>query len=123
MNELVLDTNILIYLLQGNMSVRALLENQVWFISFITELELQMGPEASPGEMKAINALLADCRVLEMNDQIKSRAILNAKRHRLKQADSIVLATAQYIGATLVTADLEFKKVNDPDSDVIIIRP
>ena len=44
MSEILLDTNILIYLLQGNRSIRELVEDGVWYISFITEMELLVKP-------------------------------------------------------------------------------
>lgn len=44
MNNLLLDTNILIYMLEGNGAVRELVEDSNWNISFITEMELLMKP-------------------------------------------------------------------------------
>ena len=58
-----------------------------------------------------------------MNEAIKISAIKNARKHRLKLADSIILATAQHIGVPLLTADLEFNKVDDENQDVIIVQP
>ena len=76
MNNLLLDTNVLIYLLEGNASVREILDGKKWFISFISEMELQMKPDMTSTEMKAIQSLLNECVCIEMNNTIKSKAIV-----------------------------------------------
>ena len=123
MNSLLLDTNILIYMLEGNRAVRELVEDSNWHISFITEMELLMKPDITPKETQSIRALLAECRIIEMNQAIKEQAIQNTRDFRLKLADSIILASAQTIGIPLLTADVEFRKVDNPEQDVLIFRP
>ena len=121
MNNILLDTNILIYILQGNSSVKEILEDKRWIISFISEMELQMRPDLTSAETKAIHSLLAECTIVEMNSNIKSKAILNAKQNRLKLADSIILATAQTNNCPLVSADAVFKKIAEEGNDVLFI--
>src|SRR5438046_994041 len=111
MNNILLDTNILIYLLQGNASVKEILDDKSWFVSFISEMELQMKPGISLPEMKAVHALLNECVIVEMNSSIKSKAVSNALQYKLKLADSIILATAQVNGLPLITGDSVFKKI------------
>ncbi len=123
MNNLLLDTNILIYMLEGNSAVRELVEDSNWNISFITEMELLMKPSITPKETRSIKALLAECRIIEMNQAIKERAVRNAQDFGLKLADSIILASAQTFGIPLLTADVQFRKVDSPDQDVLIFRP
>jgi len=123
MNNLLLDTNILIYMLQGHETVRELVEDSFWHISFITEMELLMKPNITPKESLSIKALLSECRIIEMNQAIKEQAISNTHSYRLKLADSIILASAQTYGMSLLTADIEFRKVDDPAQDVLIFRP
>ena len=50
-------------------------------------------------------------------------AVRNAQNYRLKLADSIILASAQTFGIPLLTADIQFRKVDGPDQDVLIFRP
>jgi predicted nucleic acid-binding protein len=123
MNDLLLDTNILIYMLEGNIAVRELVEDSSWNISFISEMELLMKPGLTPQEARSIKALLAECRIIEMNQAIKEQAVRNAQNYRLKLADSIILASAQTFGIPLLTADIQFRKVDGPDQDVLIFRP
>ena len=79
MNNILLDTNILIYLLKGNVPIREMVEDKLWFISFISEMELQMKPELTSSELKAISAILDECYIIEMNKAIKTKAISNAR--------------------------------------------
>lgn len=123
MNNILLDTNILIYLLQGNTSLREVLEDKTWFISFVNEMELLMKPSISSAELKAVEALLEECFIIEMNSAIKETAIKNARQHKLKLADSIVLATAQEQNIPLITADGIFKKLANDTTDVLLFIP
>jgi predicted nucleic acid-binding protein len=123
MNNLLLDTNVLIYILEGNASVKEILEDKKWFISFISEMELQMKPDMTSLEMKAIQSLLNECVSIEMNNTIKLKAIVNAREYKLKLADSIILATAQTNGFSLITADAVFKKIAQVTNDVLFIVP
>lgn len=123
MSNLLLDTNILIYMLEGNGAVRELVEDSNWNISFITEMELLMKPGITLKETRSIKALLAECRIIELNQAIKERAVQNAQNFRLRLADSIILASAQNFGIPLLTADVQFRKVDGPEQDVVIFRP
>ncbi|MEO8149728.1 MAG: PIN domain-containing protein [Bacteroidia bacterium] len=123
MNNILLDTNILIYLLQGNASLKEILEDKTWFISFITEMEIQMKPDLSNSELKAIRSLLDECIIMEMNNLIKSKAINSAINFKLKLADSIIFATAQIQNMPLITADSVFKKIAEQKNDVLFIIP
>ncbi len=123
MNNILLDTNILIYLLQGDKTVREMLEEKTWYISFVNEMELLMKPNVEALELKAIEALLKECIIIEMNSSVKKQAILNGRRFRMKLADSIVLAAAQINNIPLLTADAEFKKAALDNNDVLLYIP
>jgi predicted nucleic acid-binding protein len=123
MNNLLLDTNILIYILQGHQGVRELVEDSIWHISFISEMEVLMKPNITTTELASIKALLAECRIIEMNQAIKEKAIQNNQDFRLKLADSIILASAQTCSIPLLTADIEFRKVDSPEQDILIFKP
>jgi predicted nucleic acid-binding protein len=56
-----------------------------------------------------------------MNGAIKTKAISNARKYKLKLADSIILSTAQTNNFSLLTADSVFKKIADETNDVLFI--
>jgi hypothetical protein len=123
MNNIVLDTNILIYLLQGNTALREVLDDKNWFISFITEMELLIKPGITAMELKAVRSILNECFIIEMNDAIKTEAIQNARLYKLKLADSIVLASARVNNIPFITADSIFKKIAQDAQDVLLFIP
>lgn len=55
---LLLDTNVLIYLLDGKRAVANLIKDKLWYISFINEIELLSKPDLSAAQTKATQALL-----------------------------------------------------------------
>lgn len=123
MSSVLLDTNILIYLLQGNIALREILEDKIWIISFVSEMELKMKEGLSVSDTKAIEALLNECIIIEINNSIKEKAIANSKKYKLKLADSIVFATALEYEAVLITADKVFRKPAEERNDVLLFIP
>ena len=119
--DLVVDTNILIYLTSGNKSVAKALRNKNFAISFITEMELLSWPLLSEEEILTIKKLVLQCKVIDLNEEIKETAIDIRRKTKLKLPDAIICATSVYIGQPLLSADKLFKKVNDLDLLLITI--
>jgi predicted nucleic acid-binding protein len=111
-NSIFLDTNILIYLLQGDQKIAELIDNKTFTISFITELELLSIP-ANPTQLKKIKSLLKECYILNINDEIKKNTIDFRNKYNVKLPDAIVAATAHYLDLPLITADKGFKKIEE----------
>jgi predicted nucleic acid-binding protein len=112
-NKLFVDTNILIYLLQGNHEIKEILEGKRITISFITEMELLSFPNLSSQEKGLIEELIEDCKVINVNTDIKLSAIEIRKRFKLKLPDAIIMASALYEDIPFLTADHQFEKVDD----------
>jgi len=108
-----LDTNILIYLLDGDKSLAAMLNRANFYISVITEMELLSYPDLTPAAKENIQELLAACTIIDLNPTVKNKAIEIRRTHRLKLPDAIVAATADYLGLPLFTADKQMDKVED----------
>ena len=119
-NRIFLDTNILIYLLQGDKDIRELLEDKIWYISFITEMELRLKPNVTDDETKAMNALLNECFIIDMNHAIKEIAIISGRKYKLKIADSIIYASACNIEMPFLTADKIFKRISSDDVRILL---
>lgn len=113
--EVLIDTNILIYLTSGNTAVEAFLEGKRPIISFITEMEILSWPSLSEKEYKIAKAMISECRVIQMNNAIRDEAINIRRSTRLKLPDAIVAATSKYMGLTLVSADADMKRVKGID--------
>jgi hypothetical protein len=104
-NSYCLDTNILIYLLDGDKALASLLQGANFYISFITELELLSYPDLRPEEKREIQQLLNECTIIEINSAIKNIVIKIRSQYRVKLPDTMVNATAEYLNLSLLTAD------------------
>jgi len=112
-NKLFLDTNILLYLLQGDKTLAEVLDNKQFYISFITQLELLSFPGLTKKESKVINELLKECVIIDINSEIKNLTISYRKTYKLKIPDIIIAASSLYLDLPLITADTDFKKIEE----------
>jgi len=110
-DRLFVDTNILIYLLGGDREVATILDGKEIVISFITELELLSFPKLTKPQTRIIKSLLKDCKVVNLNQEIKDLTIEIRKSYKLKLPDAIIAASASYFNAPLFTADSSLTKV------------
>lgn len=104
-NSIIPDSNIIIYLLNGDPTLGSMLEGKTIFLSFITEIEIKSYKKLSKRELGVINQLLSYCQVVHSNEVIASLAIDFRKKYKLKTPDALILATARYLNLPFVTAD------------------
>ncbi|MFN2395881.1 MAG: type II toxin-antitoxin system VapC family toxin [Bacteroidales bacterium] len=114
-NSLLLDTNIVLYLLKGEETLVPLLENKQLYISFITELELLSFKGLNELQIKGVRSFIDECFVVDISQGIKDLTIKLRKDFSLKLPDAIILATSVYMNIPLVSADNDFKKVKTAD--------
>jgi predicted nucleic acid-binding protein len=112
-NKLFIDTNIVLYLLNGDQTLAELLHEKQLYISFITELELLAYQGITEGEQKIIEDFVNQCKVITLNNSIKKETIRVRKSYNTKLPDSIIIASALYLDLPLITSDVEFKKVDE----------
>ena len=112
-NKLFLDTNIILYLLNGDETLAELLNQKQFYISVITELELLAYKGITEEEQEVIENFVSQCKVITINGAIKKETIRIRKTYNTKLPDSIIIATALYLDLPLITSDIEFKKVEE----------
>jgi predicted nucleic acid-binding protein len=112
-NNIFLDTNIILYLLNGDDTLATFLNNKNLFISIITELELLAFDGITKKDEKIIRDFLSECKILDINSEIKEETIKIRKKYKTKLPDSIIIASAIYHNLPLISADFQFKKVNE----------
>ena|SRR5690606_16513738 len=112
-NKLFLDTNIILYLLNGDETLAELLNQKQLYISVITELELLAYKNITVNEEKVIVEFLSQCKIININSKIKLETIRLRKLFNTKLPDSIIIATALYLDLPLITSDIEFRKVDE----------
>lgn len=116
-NRFLLDTNIIIYILNGDEIIAGYLSKKILHTSIICEIELFGSKSLLPKEEKQIKNFLQEFIITTIDQSIKELAILFRKKYSLKIPDSIVAATAVSLDIPLVTADKQFKQVNELQID------
>lgn len=109
-NKYIIDTNIVIGILQNNKTILDLLDGKELFISFITELEILSFSKITQEEEQLIHEYLKDIKIIELNNYIKKETILLRRKYKIKLADTIILASSNYMGIPLLTRDKESQK-------------
>jgi predicted nucleic acid-binding protein len=112
-NRIFIDTNIAIYLLDGDISVAEVLNKKRLYLSFISQLELMGYPGLSKQQEQQIENMLENCVIIDINSEIKQETIRLRKKHSIKLPDCIVAATALYMDLPLITSDKGFNKIEE----------
>ncbi len=114
-NSIVLDTNIILYLLGGNKDLFSILNEMELFVSVISEIELLGFKGLSQSDKKKINLFLSECTIVPLNTEVKDICITIKQKNKSKTPDAIIAATALYLQIPLITADKEFEKIDSLD--------
>lgn len=114
-NNVLLDTNIVLYFMNGEETLIPLLEEKNIFLSFISQLELLGSKNIDPGDVQKIKNFIEECTVIDVTPGIKEITIQIRRNYSLKLPDSIILATSLWLNMPLVSADKDFKKADIAD--------
>ena len=114
-NNILLDTNIVLYLLNGEETLIPLLEDKNLFLSFITQLELLGDQNLDPDDISKIKQFVSECTVIDITPGIKEIAISIRQNYKVKLPDCIIMATSLWLNMPLITADQDFKKIDIAD--------
>lgn len=113
--EILVDTNIFLYLLKGNDTLEKMLQGKQIYMSFITELELIGFKDLSVKEEKEIAILVGESLVVSLSNEIKKKYIEIRRKSSLKLADAIIAATAIALEVPLISADKQSKTIEGLD--------
>ncbi|MCB0561855.1 MAG: type II toxin-antitoxin system VapC family toxin [Lewinellaceae bacterium] len=112
-NSLLIDTNIALYLLNGDTTIAELLNGRDVHVSFITELELLGFQDIKEEDRSIIEDLLNNCIIVDLNQAIKRITIDLKQKYKLKLPDAIIAATSIYMNLPLISADKDFERISD----------
>lgn len=110
--KFLLDTNIILYLLQGDKILADILQEKHIYISFITEIELYSFKQLTPDEKSRITQMVSSFTVVDINTEIKSYTIDIRRTYNLKIPDSLIAGTALHLDMPLLSADDDFTKID-----------
>ncbi len=102
-NKFLLDTNIIIYILDGDKTISNYLSQKIFFTSIICEIELFGSKSLTQKEEEKIKNFLQEFRIITIDQSIKELSISFRKNYFLKIPDSITAATAVILDIPLIT--------------------
>ena len=108
--KLFVDTNIILYLLNGDETLSEFLNGRQIYISFITELELLGYQGINVEERKTVKKFISQCKVIDINKTIKEEVIRLRTSYKVKLPDAIIMASSIYLDLPLITSDAGFKR-------------
>ena len=112
-NKILLDTNAVLYLLNGDETLAGFLAGQEICISIITEIELLSYRKITDPERKQISRFISLIEVLPLNEQVKEQAIEIRKATLLKVPDSIIAGTSIAFRIPVLSSDKQLKTVKN----------
>lgn len=115
-----LDTNAVIYFLNGDKRARPFLEeifsegSESIYISSITELELFSYPYLSDNDENDLDKLIATFAIISLDSRLARIAAWLRRYYGIKTADSVIAATALFTKTALVTRNIkDFNKITE----------
>ena len=121
MGDVILDSNVIIYLSKGIIDIADLIrgeEVKIW-ISIISYMEVLSFNFLSSEEEKFVRDLLQEFFIIEINRDIAERTIQIRRKYKIKLPDAIICASASVTDAILITADAQLGKVKEANIKVI----
>ncbi|MEY4703069.1 MAG: hypothetical protein RIR96_966 [Bacteroidota bacterium] len=114
-SNILLDTNTVLYFLNGDQTVSDFIYGKKVFISIISELELLSYKNLNSKDIKAISAFIKEIHVENISHKIKDEAINIRRSTNLKLPDCIIAATSIVLEIPIFSADKELKHVKNLD--------
>jgi len=116
--DFIADTNILVFILSGNENIKQY-EGSHFGISIISEIELLGWHKITKEQKQVIRGLMQELTIFPLNEMIKEATIHLKQNKKIKTPDAIIAATSQWLNIPLLTADKDFKYIEDLDAIVV----
>ncbi|MCX9075052.1 MAG: type II toxin-antitoxin system VapC family toxin [Candidatus Methanoperedens sp.] len=116
-DKYLIDTNVLIYFLQGDKPAVSFFKkiiNDELYISLINKIEVLSFPDLSDEEEKSINQFLLNFVTLDVDNAVAEETIRIRKKYRLKLGDALICATSIMHDTVLVSRnEQDFSRVKE----------
>ena len=111
-SQVVLDSNIVIYLSQKKISINEVFEdNKEYAISLVTYMEILSYDFSSKEEEMFVRKLLSLFRIIDITQSIANEVIVLKKKKKIKLPDAIIVATTLVENAVLYTNDKQLHSI------------
>lgn len=111
--DILIDTNICIYLLNGDLVLGDLVQDQTIFISVITEMELYAFGGNNKDSLIALDNFVKLVNIANFDEAIKNSTITIRRESKLKLPDCIIAATAITNKMLFITSDKAFRSIKE----------
>lgn len=112
MGVILLDSNTLIYLSKGLLSIdKVLPDGETYAVSVVTYMEVMGYPFSSQAEEELISSLFSHFHIIMVDAVIAKRVIALRKEYKIKLPDAIICATALTHQAQLFTNDIRLRQI------------
>jgi predicted nucleic acid-binding protein len=110
--DYLVDTNILIYTLDGTIDPSRF-EPGNWFYFFISEIELSGKPGLTGEQLSIIKDALSICQKAHYQNQMVDIASHLRRTYKIKLPDALIAACAIFYDLPLLTADKGFATIKE----------
>ena len=114
-DRILLDTNAITALLQGNLSLVEILKSSEWIgISVISEIEFLANPDLDENDRAIFTSFINRIEVIDLNHNkidLLELILKIRKNAKIKLPDAIIAATAIHNNSKIITLDKGFRKV------------
>lgn len=111
--KILLDTNIILSLFEGDSDLGIILQGVEPYLSFVTELELLSNKYISRDHQECVEMFLANCHIVDLNDGMKEITRYVQWEYGLKLPHALIASTAMNLGIPLLSADHQLEKVKE----------
>ncbi len=121
-NKGLLDSNVIIDASKGIVSTQDIVnEYDYLYTSIISYVETKGYNFEDNEEKEIVNQILNSIEIVNLNREIADTAIEYRKQKKIKLPDALILATAKYLKADLLTSDIsDFQNI---DKSVKLVEP
>ena len=107
-DRLLVDTNIIIFVFEGNSKAMRRLVGRPLTISVLTRMELYAVPGITKDRTVWVDGFLSHCEEVPLLRAVQDEAVRIRRAYRLEMVDSIIAATAIIKALPFLTADKAF---------------
>jgi len=114
-NKVLLDSNVIIFASKGKVNIDDLFQtHDHFYVSIINYMEV-LGYEFDKSEdEEIILEILKNTEIINTNIEIAETVVSYRKKSKIKLPDAIILATAKFVNAELLTDNTEdFKNIDN----------
>jgi predicted nucleic acid-binding protein len=123
-SKVLLDSNIIIFASKQLINIDTIFARySQFFVSIVTLMEVYGYTFGNPNEEQLIDELFKELEIVELTKYVAQYVIAYRKQaKKIKLPDAIILASARYIGADLMTDDWDDMKGIDENVHIVSLE-